>query len=319
MRHDPPRPNLFIVGAPRSGTTALHAYLRTHPGIFMSDPKEPMYWADDLPGAMRSSWAPVSTLDAYLALFAGAEPHHRVIGEASPIYLRSHRAIARIEAFQPEARYIALLRDPVDLVASYHMELLYLGYEDVSDLGLAWALQDERRRGHRIPPGCVEPELLQYEAMAKLGEQVERMLSLVPRARVKFIFFPELAENPRRVYQETLAFLGLPDDGRRHFPRTNAAKRLRIPALARALYAPPPVIAPLIHRIRRAYAHTHPRLQEALAKLLRPDAARRSIDPGLRATLTEAFRDDAQLLARLTARDGGSPIDAHPAPPEEHA
>src|SRR4029078_338240 len=98
-----PRPNLFIVGAPRSGTTALHAYLSTHPDVFMSDPKEPMYWADDLPGAMRSSHAPVATLDEYLALFAKAEPRHRVIGEASPIYLRSRSAIPRIEAFAPDA------------------------------------------------------------------------------------------------------------------------------------------------------------------------------------------------------------------------
>ncbi len=266
----------------------------------MSDPKEPMYWADDLPGAMRSSYAPVATLDEYLALFAKAEPRHRVIGEASPIYLRSRSAIPRIEAFAPEARYIVLLRDPVGLVASYHAELVYLGYEDTTDLGEALSLQDDRARGRRVPPGCVEPELLQYEAMARLGEQVERLLATVPRSRVKLLFFRDLAEDPRRVYLDTLAFLGLPDDGRRDFPRVNAAKRLRFPALARALYAPPPVIAPLIHWIRRIYAHADPRLRDALVKLLRPEVERQPIAPDLRAALNEKFRDDVRLLERLT-------------------
>src|SRR5882724_2570618 len=75
-----PRPNLFIVGGLRSGTTTVYEYLRTHPSIFMAHPKEPNFWCDDFPAVQRRSDVLLSSLDDYLALFAAATPAHRFVG-----------------------------------------------------------------------------------------------------------------------------------------------------------------------------------------------------------------------------------------------
>jgi sulfotransferase family protein len=81
------KPNLFIVGAPRCGTTSLWSYLKDHPDIFMSAEKELYFFDSDL--WAREAWAP--TLEQYLANFSAATDE-RIIGEATPSYLRSKRA-----------------------------------------------------------------------------------------------------------------------------------------------------------------------------------------------------------------------------------
>ncbi|NLF38083.1 sulfotransferase, partial [bacterium] len=102
-------PDFFIVGAPKSGTTALHAYLGRHPSIFVPARKEPHFFGSDI-----VSPAFVRDRDAYLSLFAGATTEARV-GEASIWYLYSKRAAREIKEFNPDARIIIMLRNPVDM------------------------------------------------------------------------------------------------------------------------------------------------------------------------------------------------------------
>lgn len=298
-----PRPNFFIVGAPRCGTTALHQYLSRHPAIFMSEPKEPLYWADDFPRANQSSYTPLHALGEYLALFANAGPDKRVIGEATATYLYSRHAIPRIHEFTPDAKYVVLLRNPVDLVYSWHAELLYNYYEEEQDFSRAWDLQGVRAQGQSIPPNCLVPEFLQYEQVGRLGAQVERMLSVVPRGQVKLLLFDDFTERTRDVYLDVLTFLGLEDDGRKLFNRINATKRVRFRALGQTLFNPPSVIGPVVRRVRRLYARSDPRLKRALAKLLRKEVPRPALAPEMRARLREVFREDVRKLGRLLERD----------------
>ena len=86
------KPDFFIVGAGRCGTTALYEYLRAHPRIFMPAVKEPRFFADDMPGLMNR----VASLPEYLRLFRGARPEHLAVGEASPQYVYSSTAIGNI-------------------------------------------------------------------------------------------------------------------------------------------------------------------------------------------------------------------------------
>src|SRR5580692_11872450 len=109
-------PDFFIVGNPKSGTTALYEMLRSHPQIFMPTLKEPHFFAAEKP---PSSPLP-NTLDEYLALFAAAEPN-QCAGEASPSYLRSPTAAGRIAQLAPDARIVAILREPAGFVRSLHM------------------------------------------------------------------------------------------------------------------------------------------------------------------------------------------------------
>lgn len=111
------RPNTFIVGAPKCGTTALSTYLSEHREVFLSDPKEPNYFCSDLPERQV-----VSQMEDYLTLFEGALDGHSVVMEASTWYLVSRVAVANIMEFEPRARLIVMVRNPIDLVHSLHWQ-----------------------------------------------------------------------------------------------------------------------------------------------------------------------------------------------------
>ena len=118
---DGPRPNFFILGAPKCGTTSLATWLGAHPQVYMSPDKEPHYFnADDRhPG--------VSSLERYEQLFAGAGAEHAAVGEASVWYLYSKVAVANIEEYCQEPRYIVCLRNPVDMAHSLHEQQVVNG------------------------------------------------------------------------------------------------------------------------------------------------------------------------------------------------
>ncbi len=198
-----PRPNFFIVGAPKCGTTALYEYLHPHPNIFMPQVKEPHFFASDL-----GTYPAIKTLEDYTRLFAESTERHTRVGEASVYYLRSSTAIRNIHEYNPDARIIAMFRNPVDMVHSLHSQLLYWSYETESNFERAWRLQDRRRQGHDVPRSCPEPKLLQYKEIGSFGTQTERLFSSFPRAQVKLIMYEEFAASPQTVYDEVIEFLG---------------------------------------------------------------------------------------------------------------
>ena len=159
------RPDTFVVGAFKSGTTALYEYLRAHPQIFMCVPKEPMYFGADLTPRYRRM-----TEQEYLALFADAQPGQRA-GEASPWYLYSHSAPAEIAHFAPDARIIVMLRNPVDVMHAQHGQLVFNRREDITDFAAALEAEPARRRGERIPGDAIRPEALYYRHSVHFAEQ----------------------------------------------------------------------------------------------------------------------------------------------------
>ena len=181
------KPNFFIVGAAKCGTTALYVYLRDHPRVFLSPVKEPRYFAEDMPNLMNR----VAARDDYLRLFKGANDRHIAVGEASPQYLYSAVAPAKIRAFNPDARIIAMLRNPVDMAWAAHAECLYWFVEEEPDFEKAWRLQGERRAGRCVPPLCKQVTMLLGAEVAMLGAQVERLLAVFPRDQVKFVLFED--------------------------------------------------------------------------------------------------------------------------------
>lgn len=228
------KPNFFIVGAPKCGTTALYSYLSSHPSIFMSTPKEPHYFADDLDG-----YRSVSTLDDYKALFQQTTSNHLAVGEASVFYLCSVSAIENIYNFSPDSLIIAMFRNPVDMIYSFHSQLLYNFDEDEPDFEKAWHLQSVRQQGNQIPPRCSFPGFLQYKNMGSLGSQAERLLKHFPHDQIKLILFDDFIRDTRAVYEEVLTFLGVPSDNRETFPRINENKGHRSEAFGYWLRKPP--------------------------------------------------------------------------------
>ena len=212
-----PPPDFAIVGAPKCGTTALYSYLATHPGIAMSRFKEPGFWSRDIGYLWR-----LTDRAAYDAMWADAPPG-ALRGEATPSLIQSQVAIPELLASRPDVRLIAMIRNPVELVASRHANLIADYLED-ADLETAWRLQERRRRGEALPPRCPEPEQFQYRAYAAIGDQLERFLAVVPAGQRIVIVHDDFRADTRGQYLRALALLGLADDGRRDFAPVFASR-----------------------------------------------------------------------------------------------
>lgn len=296
----PRRPDFFILGAPKCGTTALSEYLRGHPRVFVSQPKEPHYFCTDF----DYYYAPGQRTEAhYLRLFEGADERHLAAGEASVWYLYSRDAARNIRAFDPGARAIVMVRNPVELVPSLHSQLRYMLDEDEPDVETAWRLQEARRRGERVPATARVPAFLQYFEVGRLGAQLERAYESFPREQVKVIVFDDLRQDAAAVYRETLAFLGVPDDGRTTFPRVNENKVHRDERLARLTQRPPRPLVAAARGVKRVAGIERLGLLDRVRRRNREVTSRGEPSPAFVRELKDAFHDDVALLSELTGRD----------------
>jgi hypothetical protein len=233
-------PDFFVVGAPRCGTTSICAWLAGHPEICFSKPKEPHYFTNLGGGAggdLRRDY-----IERY---FGHRRPEHRRAGEGSVSYLYSPEAIERILAIGPHARFIVMLRDPLDMLRSYHLRLLYLLEEDEEDLATAWRLQPERARGEHMPEYCTEPRLLQYKEAGSLGTWLERLRERAGPQQVLAVVFDDLAADPGKAYERVLRFLDLEPDGRTYFRGKQRSRGYRSRRLQALLFKPPAALARL--------------------------------------------------------------------------
>lgn len=293
------KPNFFIVGAPKCGTTALWEYLRPHPNIFMSDVKEPHFFATDL-----GTYPRVKTLQEYTEIFAPSTAEHLRVGEASVYYLRSSVAVRNIREFNPEARIIAMFRNPVEMVHSLHSQLLHVAEERESDFETAWRLQDRRNRGLDLPPGSRGSFLLQYAQVGQFGTQTQRLLSVFPPAQVKLILYDDFAASPQAVYDEVMDFLGTPHDNRTDFPRINVNKRARLDWLSNFARKPPSALRTAVRRLKQAVgAEGITAVKAKIVVLNTVREKRQPLSPQFRAELVETFREEVSLLSRLLDRD----------------
>jgi hypothetical protein len=293
------KPNFFIVGAPKCGTTALYEYLRPHPNIFMPKVKEPHFFAKDL-----GTYPFIKTLEDYTRLFAAAGSRHLRVGEASVYYLRSTVAIANIREFNPDARLIAMFRNPVEMLHSFHAQLLYVAEESESDFETAWRLQEHRSRGIGLPPRSRGAFLVQYRELGRFGTQTERLLSIFPREQIRLILYDDFAAAPQAVYDDVIEFLGIPHDGRTEFPRVNEGKRARLDWLRDFYRKPPPPLRSAFRGLKRAVGgDSMGTVARKLVALNTVKERRPPLSPEFQAELVDAFWDEVALLGRLLERD----------------
>jgi hypothetical protein len=203
-------PDFFIVGHPKCGTTALYEMLRVHPQIFMPELKEPWFLASDMRPRFQPprSASPPKTLADYLVLFEGAGADQR-IGEASSAYLLSHTAAAQIAELRPDARIIAILREPASFLRSLHMQLLRTHVEGVKSFRRAIALEDARREGRKIPRRSHRPQLLTYSEHVRYAEQLRRYHELFAPEQVLVLIYEDFREDNEATVRRVLQFLGV--------------------------------------------------------------------------------------------------------------
>jgi hypothetical protein len=201
-------PDFFIVGHPKCGTTALYEMLRRHPQIYMPELKEPRYLASDLRQRFqppRSGSLPAS-MEEYLALFQDARPEQRA-GEASPSYLASHTAAGLIAELQPDARVIAIVREPAAFLRSLHLQLLRSHVESEKDLRKALALERDRGEGRNIPPRSHRPQALQYSDNVRYVQQLRRYHEVLAPERVLVLIYDDFRSDNEATVRRVLRFL----------------------------------------------------------------------------------------------------------------
>ena len=298
QKQDGPQLDFCILGGSKSGKTALKGYLRTHPQVFLTE-TESSFYADDIAEYRLD----IQAIDrqAYCELFAGAA-EGQLLGQMSGSYLLSARAVPNILKDNPNARFIVMLRNPVDMAHSLHSDLFRRHYEDESSLQKAWELQDARAADKRILAGWKKPKLLLYRERCSFAAQIERLFERVQRERLLVHVYEEFFADLRGSYLHTLAFLGLPDDGRRNFERIEEHAIPRSWLLNRLLYRPPFPLNRLYPSLKRALNAFGLRPFAAAVRANRRTEKFASLDASFRRQLEAEFRPDVARLEAILGR-----------------
>lgn len=285
------KPELFILGAPKCGTTSLADWLQQHPNVFMCEPKEPHYFNFD------SDHHHAKTLDHYESLFSSVAPEHQVVGEASVWYLVSEVAVDEILKYQSDAKFVVCLRNPIEVAVSLHSQKMFSGGENRSSFEQAWAAQWARKEGtEALPPTCTDYRHIMYGESALFGAMLESLFEKVDRKRVSVILMDDLKADPQGVYRELEGFLGLPEFAQVDLKTVNKAKRRRLQWVAR------------LHRHftlikNRLGLRFNTGLGAKINRWNRVDKKTDPISPRFRAELVDYFRDDVIRLGELLDRD----------------
>jgi hypothetical protein len=290
--------NFFMVGAPKTATTTIAYYLRRHANVFMCDPKEPYFFCSDVgPSPFARN------CQQYLELFSAVTQEHQVVAEASASYLMSEVACQNIYDFNPSAKILVTLRNPVDLVQAWHSEMLYAGEESETSFEHAWQLQGERASGDSLPILCTRPLLLQYERVGLIGAGLQKFIKRFSRSQVAWIVFDDFRADPRAEYRRLLEFLELPIEIPERFETVNRNKQHRVALLGRSVrYLRQRFASP----INLAYGVLGVHSSGIMSQLdrLNTRVVQRPVpQTGFRDRLKAVFRTDIQLLEGLIDRD----------------
>ncbi len=279
-------PNLFIAGAPRCGTTSLHAWLGAIPGIHMARIKEPNYFSRQVIADDHPLVKPIRDERKYLQLFSGAGDA-QYLGEASPNYLEDPGAPALIDRQSPNARVIVSLRDPVERQHSIYLMMR-------NNLPSMGSFMEELRRGiadednPSLP--LIRPRTGLYAA------QVERYRATFGDARFKVLVFEELMANVPGTLRDVLEFLGIRHDvGNFAEPAQRQYGEARGP-LVRFLFG-----TRFISRASEALIPYGLRKWIRNAFLVK-QAQKPAMEPEAREFLVSYYRDDVARLERLLGR-----------------
>jgi hypothetical protein len=285
-------PDFFIVGHAKSGTTALYEMLREHPQLYLPESKEPWFFASELHERTppRPEGTP-RTLEEYRAWFADAGAGQRV-GEATALYLWSQTAAGAIAEVQPQAQIIALLREPASFLRSLHLQLIETYVETEHDFARALALEDDRRRGRRIPRHTYWPKALLYSDHVRYAEQLRRYHEAFGRERVLVLVYEDFRDDNEAVVRGVQRFLGV-DDTLPILPRrANPTVQMRSPRLHG-----------LMHSVTVGTGRGSLAVKGALKSVMPAQARRELVRTVNKRVLHRApAEEDAELMARLRAR-----------------
>ena len=296
-------PNFLIIGAAKAGTNALYHYLRQHPQVYMSPWKEPKFFAFESEAdlgfrAANGRDAPVNAsviLDQaeYEELFDDAGDDELARGEASTHYLYVERSPARIKALIPDAKLIAVLRNPVDRAFSSYQHLVRDDLEPL-DFGAALDAEPQRIAEHYA-------YLYRYTDMGFYSEQLDRYEKTFPENQLCVLLYDDLRSDPEGTCRRIFSFLGVDEDfvpdmsgeyNRSGVPKNRFMHRLLNPS------------APMKRRLWNVTPRfARERLLDAQTRMVNRNLQRQTMPEPERDRLRDVFREEVGRLETRLGRD----------------
>ena len=293
-----PRPNLFIVGAQKSGTSALAGWLGQHAEVCMSFPKEPGYLAfgeagytfpDGYGRPAPASKYVVNNYADYLALFSSATPQQHVLGDASTWYLSTPGMARKLAEYNPDASIIVIFRNPVERAYSAWCHARSDDIEPCEDFAAAMALEQERG----------EPEyLLRYRRMGLYSEDLKSYQAEFPANQILVMFYDDMRTDPEAFWRQVCAFLqidaGIEPPYELRYNRSGAPRSRTLQGVLRN------------HKLKNTLRAIIPHQLGLQIKARLDNFNLRDfpkLDEHTRAELQDYYREDIEELARLTGRN----------------
>ncbi|WP_234571626.1 sulfotransferase domain-containing protein [Rhodohalobacter sp. 614A] len=231
------KPNLFIVGQPKSGTTAFYEFLKSHPDIYLPPQKEIHYFCKDFHKENERYHGEClhftyRTEPEFLSLFVD-QNGEKVIGEASVNYFYSEVAAQNIHNFNSDSKILIFLRNPVDFLKSWHAHSLLTNGETYESLEDALNAEERRKNGDDLTQIIKVPSYLFYTERLHYVKHLKRFLDVFPKEQIKVIIYDDIVLNIGEVYKEILSFLDVDKDFEPDFKVINSRKKIRFKSVLR--------------------------------------------------------------------------------------
>lgn len=242
---------VFIVGAPRSGTTTMARWLQAHPQVLFPFVKEPHFFTQyDLRGLGEAELRRRVEEDYLDRYFPPAEESRTTGADCSVSYLYTPEQLEPVLRLWPNSRFIVSVRDPLTLLPSLHKRLIFTGDETIRRFEDAWAAVPDRAAGRRIPWSTIDPRLLRYDEAARYATYVERLFAAVGRERCLVMLFDDLLAEPEGQHRRLLEFAGLDLVPAPEMKAERSGKGVRYLFLQQILNRPPRFLLPYLTTVR---------------------------------------------------------------------
>jgi hypothetical protein len=309
---------VFVVGAPRCGTTTMARMLQAHPQILFPFVKEPHFFAQhDLRGLEEPELRQVVEHDYLDHFFAEPEGERRVGADASVSYLYAPEQLEPVLRLWPDSRFVVGVRDPLTFLPSLHKRLIFTGDESIRRFDDAWDAVPDRAAGRRIPWSAIDPRWLRYDEAARFATYVERLFTAVGRERCLVMVFDDLIADPARQHARLIDFAGLRPVAAPEIRNERGSKAVRYPLIQKLLKRPPRALLPYLAsrrfhgRFDREAGKTA--TEEATSKRLslrkrillwnRAEDEKRPIPMRVQREIQAEFQDEIDRLGALMGRD----------------